>query len=64
MDGSNTEDPDAGRPFSSEPPNQDAAGIPDGSGTHLPDGKIEPPQVCALSLSLSLFFFTKDRRRR
>lgn len=38
MDGSNTEDPDAGRPFSSEPP-QDAAGIPDGSGTDLPDSK-------------------------
>ena len=35
---SNTEDPDAGRPFSSEP-NQDAAGIPDGSGTDLPDSK-------------------------
>ena len=38
MDESNTEDPDAGRPFSSEP-NQDAAGIPDGSGTDLPDSK-------------------------
>jgi hypothetical protein len=36
MDESNTEDPDSGRPFSSEP-NQDAAGIPDGSGTDLPD---------------------------
>ena len=38
MDESNTEDPDAGRPFSSEP-RQDAAGIPDGSGTDLPDSK-------------------------
>ena len=38
MDESNTEDPDAGRPFSSEP-KQDAAGIPDGSGTDLPDSK-------------------------
>ncbi|MDV8147764.1 hypothetical protein [Arthrobacter sp. B10-11] len=38
MDESNTEDPDAGRPFSSEP-GQDAAGIPDGSGTDLPDSK-------------------------
>jgi hypothetical protein len=38
MDESNTEDPDAGRPFSSEP-GQDAAGIPDGSGTDLPDTK-------------------------
>jgi hypothetical protein len=38
MDESNTEDPDAGRPFSSEP-EQDAAGIPDGSGTDLPDTK-------------------------
>jgi hypothetical protein len=38
MDESNTEDPDAGRPFSSEP-NPDAAGIPDGSGTDLPDSK-------------------------
>ncbi|MEK0155811.1 hypothetical protein [Arthrobacter oryzae] len=38
MDESNTEDPDSGRPFSSEP-NQDAAGIPDGSGTDLPDSK-------------------------
>jgi len=38
MDSSNTEDPDAGRPFSSEP-GQDAAGLPDGSGTDLPDSK-------------------------
>jgi len=38
MDESNTEDADAGRPFSSEP-NQDAEGIPDGSGTGLPDSK-------------------------
>jgi hypothetical protein len=38
MDESNTEDPDAGRPFSSEPA-PDAAGIPDGSGTDLPDSK-------------------------
>jgi hypothetical protein len=38
MDESNTEEPDAGRPFSSEP-GQDAAGLPDGSGTDLPDDK-------------------------
>ncbi len=38
MDESNTEDPDAGRPFSSEAA-PDAAGIPDGSGTDLPDSK-------------------------
>lgn len=38
MDGSNTEKPDAGRPFSSEP-GQDAAGLPDGSGTDLPESK-------------------------
>lgn len=38
LDESNTEEADAGRPFSSEP-NLDAAGIPDGSGTDLPDSK-------------------------
>lgn len=38
MDTSNTDEPDAGRPFSSES-GQDAAGLPDGSGTDLPDGK-------------------------
>jgi hypothetical protein len=38
MDEANTEEPDAGRPFSSEPP-QEAAGLPDGSGTDLPDSK-------------------------
>lgn len=38
MDSSNTEQPDAGRPFSSEP-GQDAAGLPDGSGTDLPESK-------------------------
>ena len=38
MDASNTEEPDAGRPFSSEP-GQDAAGLPDGSGTDLPEDK-------------------------
>ena len=38
MDEANTEKPDAGRPFSSEP-GQDAAGLPDGSGTDLPDSK-------------------------
>lgn len=38
MDASNTEEPDAGRPFSSES-GQDAAGLPDGSGTDLPDSK-------------------------
>ncbi len=36
MDESNTEKSDAGRPFSSEP-GQDAAGLPDGSGTDLPE---------------------------
>lgn len=35
MDASNTEEPDAGRPFSSES-GQDAAGLPDGSGTNTP----------------------------
>lgn len=38
MDETNTEKPDAGRPFSSEP-GQDAAGLPDGSGTDLPENK-------------------------
>ncbi|GAA2126886.1 hypothetical protein GCM10009825_04430 [Arthrobacter humicola] len=38
MDASNTEKPDAGRPFSSES-GQDAAGLPDGSGTDLPKEK-------------------------
>jgi hypothetical protein len=38
MDASNTEDADAGRPFSSES-GQDAAGLPDGSGTDLPKEK-------------------------
>ncbi|AXJ09525.1 hypothetical protein [Arthrobacter sp. PM3] len=38
MDTSNTEEPDAGRPFSSES-GQDAAGLPDGSGTDLPERK-------------------------
>ena len=38
MDAANTEEPDAGRPFSSEP-GQDAAGLPDGSGTDLPEDK-------------------------
>jgi hypothetical protein len=38
MDESNTEKPDAGRPFSSEP-GQDAAGLPDGSGTDLPESR-------------------------
>jgi len=38
MDATNTEEPDAGRPFSSEP-GQDAAGLPDGSGTDLPESK-------------------------
>ena len=38
LDASNTEEPDAGRPFSSES-GQDAAGLPDGSGTDLPDSK-------------------------
>ena len=36
MDAANTEEPEPGRPFSSES-GQDAAGIPDGSGTDLPD---------------------------
>ncbi len=36
MDEANTEEPEPGRPFSSES-GQDAAGIPDGSGTDLPD---------------------------
>ena len=36
MDETNTEEPEPGRPFSSES-GQDAAGIPDGSGTDLPD---------------------------
>ncbi|WP_427134810.1 hypothetical protein [Pseudarthrobacter sp. S9] len=38
MDESNTEKPDAGRPFSSEP-GQEPSGLPDGSGTDLPDSK-------------------------
>ena len=38
MDAGNTEEPDAGRPFSSEP-GRDAAGLPDGSGTDLPESK-------------------------
>jgi hypothetical protein len=38
MDSSNTEEPGAGRPFSSEP-GQDASGLPDGSGTDLPESK-------------------------
>ncbi|MFF2242927.1 hypothetical protein ACFVTM_01925 [Arthrobacter sp. NPDC058130] len=38
LDASNTEESDAGRPFSSES-GQDAAGLPDGSGTDLPDSK-------------------------
>ncbi len=38
MDATNTEEPDAGRPFSSES-GQDAAGLPDGSGTDLPEGR-------------------------
>ena len=38
MDDSNTEEPDAGRPFSSEP-GQDAAGLPDGSGTDQPESE-------------------------
>lgn len=38
MDAANTEEPEPGRPFSSES-GQDAAGIPDGSGTDLPDEK-------------------------
>lgn len=43
MDGANTEEPEPGRPFSSESgqdaAGQDAAGIPDGSGTDLPEEK-------------------------
>jgi hypothetical protein len=42
MDASNTEEPDAERPFSSES-GQDAAGLPDGSGTDLPKEK-EPEE--------------------
>jgi hypothetical protein len=38
MDESNTEEPDAGRQFSSEP-GQEASGLPDGSGTDLPESK-------------------------
>jgi len=38
MDEANTEEPDAGRSFSSES-GQDAAGLPDGSGTDLPESK-------------------------
>lgn len=38
MDEVNTEEPAAGRPFSSEP-GQEAAGLPDGSGTDLPASK-------------------------
>lgn len=38
MDATNTEKPDAARSFSSEP-GQDGAGLPDGSGTDLPDSK-------------------------
>jgi hypothetical protein len=38
MDEANTEEPEPGRPFSSES-GQDAAGIPDGSGTDLPEEK-------------------------
>ncbi len=38
MDEANTEEPEPGRPFSSES-GQDAAGIPDGSGTDLPEDK-------------------------
>jgi len=38
MDAANTEEPDAGRSFSSEP-GQEAAGLPDGSGTDLPESK-------------------------
>jgi len=36
MDSANTEEAEPGRPFSSES-GQDAAGIPDGSGTDLPE---------------------------
>lgn len=38
MDGSNAEEPDTGRPFSSES-GQDAAGLPDGSGTDGPENE-------------------------
>lgn len=38
MDEANTEEPEPGRPFSSES-GQEAAGIPDGSGTDLPEDK-------------------------
>jgi hypothetical protein len=38
MDAANTEEPNAGRSFSSES-GQDAAGLPDGSGTDLPESK-------------------------
>ena len=40
MDATNTEEPDSGRPYSSES-GQDAAGLPDGSGTDLPDGRSD-----------------------
>jgi len=40
MDATNTEEPDARRPFSSES-GQDAAGLPDGSGTDLPEGRSD-----------------------
>lgn len=43
MDAANTEEPGAGRPFSSEPVQEaaglEASGAPDGSGTDLPDSK-------------------------
>lgn len=38
MDEANTEQPDDGRAFSSEP-GRDAAGLPDGSGTDLPESR-------------------------
>lgn len=38
MDAANTEEPEQERPFSSES-GQDAAGLPDGSGTDLPEEK-------------------------
>jgi hypothetical protein len=38
MDDANTEEPEPGRPFSSEA-GQEAGGIPDGSGTDLPEEK-------------------------
>jgi hypothetical protein len=38
IDENNAEQPDTGRPFSSEP-GQDASGMPDGSGTDLPESK-------------------------